>query len=76
MKTLDLFMELSNKTNSTSFAIVKKGMRIIPQITHTPQNHFVFKDLSGALVLYGVQPRTGLYAITQNEEGVHLTPIV
>jgi len=76
MEQVNNFVPLSKRFNETTFAVVKKGMKIAPQIAHTPQAHFVFKDLSGALTIYGVQPRTGLYAVTQDEEGVHLTPIV
>lgn len=51
-------------------------MEFLGYITHVADSHFVFKDLNNALVIYGMRPKTGLYAVDIIEKQVKLIPIV
>jgi len=56
--------------------IMREGMEISRIVTSTVDTHLVFRDVNGALVLYGIRPVTGLYGVTSGEEGIQLIPIV
>lgn len=61
---------------SSVLYLVKSGAGVSKVATHTVDTHIVLMDLDGALVLYGVRPIKGVYAVTSDEKGIHLTPIM
>ncbi|MCP8322569.1 MAG: hypothetical protein L6N96_00100 [Candidatus Methylarchaceae archaeon HK02M2] len=78
-KTLALVESIINYAEESGTIIIgtmKRGMEFLEYVTHTMESHFVFKDLTNALVIYGMRPKTGLYAVNLIENEVKLTPIV
>jgi len=76
LKLLDEAITRALENNEILIAVAKRGMRSIEMITQLAAAHFVFKDILGNLFIYGEQPRTGLYNISSDEKGIHLTPVV
>jgi len=76
LKLLDEAIDRAVENREMLIAVAKRGMKSIEMVTKLANNHFVFKDLAGSLFVYGVQPRTGLYNVSSNENGIHLTPVV
>jgi KaiC/GvpD/RAD55 family RecA-like ATPase len=78
-KTLTIVEAIINyaqESGTTIIATIKRGMEFLGYITHVADSHFVFKDLNNALVIYGMRPKTGLYAVDIIEKQVKLIPIV
>ena len=76
LKLLDEAINRALENNEILIAVAKRGMKSIEMITQLAAACFVFKDILGNLFIYGEQPRTGLYSISSNERGIHLTPVV
>jgi len=76
LKLLDEAIARASKNNEILIAVAKRGMRSIEMVTQLAAACFVFKDIVGSLFIYGEQPRTGLYNISSDERGIHLTPVV
>ena len=76
LKLLDEAIARAVENDEILIAVAKRGMKSVEMITKLANTHFVFKDLMGSLFIYGVQPRTGLYNVSLDEEGIHLTPVV
>lgn len=78
-KTLPIIETTTNyahESGSTIIVTMKRGIRFLDDVTHTVDSHFIFKDLNNALAIYGMRPKTGLYAIDLIERQVRLIPIV
>ena len=78
-KTLALVEAVINyaqESGTTIIGTMKRGMKFLGYATHVVDSHFVFKDLNNALVIYGMRPKTGLYAVDLIENRVRLIPIV
>jgi len=76
LKLLDEAITRALENNEILIAVAKRGMKSIDMITQLAAAYFVFKDILGSLFIYGEQPRTGLYNVSSDEEGIHLTPVV
>jgi len=76
LKLLDEAITRALENNEILIAVAKRGMKSIEMIIQLAAAYFVFKDILGNLFIYGEQPRTGLYNISSDEKGIHLTPIV
>lgn len=76
LKLLDEAISRASQNNEILIAVAKRGMESIEMITQLAAACFVFKDILGSLFIYGEQPRTGLYNISSDEKGIHLTPLV
>jgi len=76
LKLLDEAIARASKNNEILIAVAKRGMKSIEMITQLAAACFIFKDIVGSLFIYGEQPRTGLYNISSDEKGIHLTPVV
>jgi KaiC/GvpD/RAD55 family RecA-like ATPase len=76
LKLLDEAISRAVENNEILIAVVKRGMKSVEMITKLANVHFVFKDIMGSLFIYGVQPRTGIYNISSDEQGIHLTSVV
>jgi len=78
-KTLALVEAVINyaqESGTTIIGTMKRGMKFLGYATHVVDSHFVFKDLNNALVIYGMRPKTSLYAVDLIENRVRLIPIV
>ncbi|MGQ9719042.1 MAG: hypothetical protein ACUVWK_04290 [Nitrososphaerales archaeon] len=78
-KTLAIVEDVINyakESGNTIIGTMKRGTRFLGYTTHTAESHFVFKDLTNALVIYGMRPKTGLYAVDIIKDDVRLVPIV
>lgn len=69
LKLIDEAIARAAENKEILVGVVKRGMRSIEMITRLVNAHFVFKDLMGALFIYGVQPRTELYNVAFSEKG-------
>lgn len=71
-------LKISEETQLISSIIYLAGSEasILKVVANSADIHLVFRDVDGALVLYGVRPVTCLYGVTTDREGVHLTPVV
>ena len=76
LKLLDEAIARASKNNEVLIAVAKRGMKSVEMITQLASACFIFKDIVGSLFIYGEQPRTGLYNISSDEKGIHLTPLV
>ena len=66
----------AQESGHTIIGTMKRGMGFLEYVTHTVDSHFVFKDLNNALIIYGMRPKTGLYAVDLINNQIHLMPIV
>jgi hypothetical protein len=66
----------AQESGATIIGTMKRGIRFLEYITHMADSHFVFKDLNNAFVIYGMRPKTGLYAVDLIDNQVDLIPIV
>jgi KaiC/GvpD/RAD55 family RecA-like ATPase len=66
----------AQESGATVIGIMKRGMKFLGYVTHVADSHFVFKDLNNALVVYGMRPKTSLYAVDLVENQVRLIAIV
>lgn len=76
VKLLDEAMQRALENREILVAVAKKGMKSLEMLSKLANLLFVFKDIDGGLFIYGVQPRTGLYNISSDKDGVHLTEVV
>ncbi len=76
LKLLDEAVSRAIESNEVLIAVVKRGVKSVEMITKIADAHIIFKDIVGSLFIYGVQPRTGLYNVSSDEQGIHLTPVV
>jgi len=76
LKLLDEAIARASENNEILIAVAKRGMKSIEMITQLAAACFIFKDILGSLFIYGEHPRTGLYNISSDEKGIHLTPVV
>ena len=76
LKLLDEAISRAIENREALIAVVKRGMKTIEMVTKLASTHFVFKDIMGSMFIYGVQPRTVLFNISSNEQGIHLAPVV
>jgi len=75
---LDDLVKISEETGIISAAVylMNAGSPVSNAVVNSIDTHLVFRDINGALVLYGVRPVTSLYGITTGGEGINLTPIM
>jgi hypothetical protein len=73
---VEAIIDYAQESGTTIVGTMKRGMRLLGYVTHVADSHFVFKDLNHALVIYGMRPKTGLYAVDLIENQVRLIPIV
>ncbi len=76
LKLLDEAIARAAENREVLVGIVKRGMKSLEMITKLANMHFVFKDLMGALFIYGVYPRTEFYNIDFSEKAVSLKPVI
>lgn len=73
---VDALTNYAQENKTTIIGTMKRGMRFLEYVTHMADSHFVFKDFNNALVIYGMRPKTGLFAVDMIENQVSFTPIV
>ncbi|MCP8307734.1 MAG: AAA family ATPase [archaeon] len=73
---VEAIINYAQESGTTIIGTMKRGMKFLGYVTHVADSHFVFKDLNNALVVYGMRPKTGLYAVDLIENKVRLIPIV
>jgi len=73
---VEAIINYAQESGTTIIGTIKRGMKFLGYVTHVADSHFVFKDLNNALVIYGMRPKTGLYAVDLVENRVRLIPIV
>lgn len=73
---VEAIINYAQESGTTIIGTMKRGMKFLGYVTHVADSHFVFKDLNHALVIYGMRPKTGLYAVDLIENQVRLIPIV
>jgi KaiC/GvpD/RAD55 family RecA-like ATPase len=73
---VEAIINYAQETGTTVIGTMKRGMKFLGYVTHLADSHFVFKDLNHALVIYGMRPKTGLYAVDLIGGQVRLIPIV
>jgi len=56
--------------------LVKGGMMSVGIASRLSSQHVVLKEMDGALLLYGVSPRTGLYSIVHEQKKIRMIPIL
>jgi hypothetical protein len=78
LNLLENVLKISEETRLISSILYIAGSEasILKVVANSADIHLVFRDVDGALVLYGVRPVTCLYGVTTDEKGVHLTPVV
>jgi len=76
LELLDEAIARASKNNEILIAVAKRGMKSIEMITQLAAACFIFKDILGSLFIYGEQPRTELYNISSDDNGIKLTPVV
>lgn len=77
-KAIDFLTDAMSRgfsSNVPIMALVKGGMRSLGMASRLASQHIVLKEMDGALLLYGVSPRTGLYCILERPEGIRMIPI-
>ncbi|MCJ7631875.1 hypothetical protein MUP77_05695, partial [Candidatus Bathyarchaeota archaeon] len=76
LKMVEAIVNYARQNGTTIVGTMKRGMEFTEYITHIADSHIVFKDLDNALVIYGMRPKTGLYAVDLIENQVRLVPII
>ena len=78
IKFLENIAKISKETQliSSILYLMRSEAKISKLITQAADTYMVLMDIDGALTIYGVRPATGLYGITSDVGGIHLTPIV
>ncbi len=77
-----LLSGVANTKNSDNLGlgIVKPGLNLSQEIKNMADNYFVILSINKTPCLYGIKPKTGLYAIVTDEEKgspyIRLDPIV
>jgi hypothetical protein len=73
---VEAIISYARESGATIIATMKRAMESLEYITHMADTHIVFKDLNNALVIYGMRPKTGLYAVDLIDNQVRLIPVV
>ena len=63
----DILSHLSTYSRSKKFLIMtiaKYGQKLIRSLNHMATTHFVLENIEGTTVIYGIIPRTEMYAVT------------
>ena len=76
LKLLDEAIARAMRNREILIAVAKRGMKSVDMITKLANIHIVLKDIMGSIFIYGVQPHTGLYNVSSDDKGTHLTPVV
>jgi len=67
-------------TNNLGIGITKHGLKLSSEIKNMADAYFVISSINNTPCLYGVKPKTGLYAVVPDEEKgsphIQLIPIV
>ncbi|MFW6040462.1 MAG: gas vesicle protein GvpD P-loop domain-containing protein [Thermoplasmatota archaeon] len=67
-------------TENLGIGIIKHGLKITSEIKNIADNYFVIASINKTPCIYGIKPKTGMYAITKNEKRgdphIKLVPIV
>ncbi|MFP4608206.1 MAG: gas vesicle protein GvpD P-loop domain-containing protein [Candidatus Natronoplasma sp.] len=70
----------TKNSNDLGMGIVKPGLNMSQEIKNMADNYFVILSINKTPCIYGVKPKTGLYAIVTDEEKgspyIRLDPIV
>lgn len=79
-KEIGVGISLTKISNDVVLGIAKQGQALIDKLSQMSTTHFVVKNVDGAIVVYGVIPRTGIYDVSvdvsKGYNNVKLTPIV
>ncbi len=76
LATIEAIINYAQESGTTFIGTMKRGMKFLGYVTHVADSHFVCKDLNNALVIYGMRPKTSLFAVDLVENQVRLIPIV
>jgi hypothetical protein len=76
LTVLDAIVSYARETGATIVGTMKRAIEFLEYATHIADSHIVFKDLNNALVIYGMRPKTGLYAVDLIDSQVRLIPVV
>lgn len=67
-------------SNKLGIGIVKHGLKVSSEIKNMADNYFVIASINKTPCIYGIKPKTGLYAIVSEEENrrphIDLVPIM
>ncbi len=66
-------------SNKLGIGLVKHGLKVSSEIKNMADNYFVIASINKTPCIYGIKPKTGLYAIVSEEEKVphiDLVPIM
>jgi KaiC/GvpD/RAD55 family RecA-like ATPase len=69
-------INFAQENGAVVIGTMKRGIKHLSYMTHVADTHFVFKDVANALTVYGMRPKTGLYAVDLIDNRVRLIPIV
>ncbi len=58
----------TKNTDDVGIGILKPGLNISREIKNMADNYFVIDSINKTPCIYGIKPKTGLYAITTDEE--------
>ncbi len=78
----ELLSAVSNIKNSKNLGIgvIKPGLKLTQEIMNMADTYFRIMDIDRTPCIYGIKPKTGIYAIVEDEEkgapSVRLVPIV
>lgn len=79
-KEIGVGISLTKVSNHVVLGIAKQGQALTDKLSQMSTTHFVVKNVNGAIVVYGVVPRTGIYNVSvdvsEGYNNVKLTPIV
>jgi hypothetical protein len=76
LTVLDAIVSYARESGATIVGTMKRAIEFLEYATHIADSHIVFKDLNNALVIYGMRPKTGLYAVDLIDNQVRLIPVV
>jgi len=79
-KEITIGISAIKDSNSVVIGIARQGQELIEKLSQIANTHFKVKNVDGAIVMYGVVPRTEIYNlsldISKGHSEVKLTPIV
>jgi len=79
-KEITIGISAIKDSNSVVIGIARQGQELIEKLSQMADTHFKVKNIDGAIVIYGVVPRTEIYNlsldVSKGHSEVKLTPIV
>ncbi len=79
-KEIAIGISAMKDSNSVVVGIARQGQELIEKLSQMADTHFKVKNVNGAVVIYGVVPRTEIYNfsldVSEGHSEIKLTPIV